>query len=352
LETQAGADLLALCQTVTEDGSISDREVEDLREWLQRNRGSDFPSIGFLSATVEEILADGKIDPWERTKLHMAVERVLPKAAREKAEEARGKVEAEELLNNPYAYFNAWRVGNILDFMVAGTRYDGRPGIIRRHANEAALVFFMRDPACQFGTTATEIRLSNGLMIGYVPGELAGDISRHLDAGGKYHAWIKLVLTEGRSPIPVIQGELLQADAPTPVALKAGHIPATGIGFTTLALLRAIASVEDLDAKGVVLQLSCIPKMLQGDLLSLSGRTVQIPDADAFVDACRDLVPCLRSVMARNREVGRALEPLLAGVQKATRSVMAQMRPQLECLREDDAAGAERLFAKMEQFTR
>lgn len=62
LETQAGMELLALCQTMTEDGSALDREISDLREWLERNRESDFPSVGFLTAAAKTILADGKVE--------------------------------------------------------------------------------------------------------------------------------------------------------------------------------------------------------------------------------------------------------------------------------------------------
>ena len=58
-----GTELLALCQTITEDGSLSESEIGQLRDWLTENRASDLPAIGFLASVVETILHDGKV--WE-----------------------------------------------------------------------------------------------------------------------------------------------------------------------------------------------------------------------------------------------------------------------------------------------
>ncbi len=40
LQTPAGAELLSLCQSITEDGRIAEAETTDLRDWLTRSRDS------------------------------------------------------------------------------------------------------------------------------------------------------------------------------------------------------------------------------------------------------------------------------------------------------------------------
>ena len=40
-KTVAGTELLALCQTITDDGQIANDEIVELRNWLHTNRDSD-----------------------------------------------------------------------------------------------------------------------------------------------------------------------------------------------------------------------------------------------------------------------------------------------------------------------
>ena len=82
LEAGVGAELLALYQTVTADGTLTDGEVAELRNWLEVNRAADLPAIAFLVATLECILADGRVTREERKELYTAVEKVLPPEAR------------------------------------------------------------------------------------------------------------------------------------------------------------------------------------------------------------------------------------------------------------------------------
>jgi hypothetical protein len=78
LETAVGIDLLALCQRVTADGSISSTEADELRRWLEESASIEMPAIGYLRGTVERILADEIITQDELRELHHAVERVMP----------------------------------------------------------------------------------------------------------------------------------------------------------------------------------------------------------------------------------------------------------------------------------
>src|SRR5687767_7675509 len=85
IQAGLGAELLVLCQSVTEDGSLSKDEILALRTWLQTNRTASLPAIDFLATTLERIIADGKVTRDEREELYRAIEFVLPPEARKGA---------------------------------------------------------------------------------------------------------------------------------------------------------------------------------------------------------------------------------------------------------------------------
>lgn len=76
--TTAAVDLIALCQTITDDGELADVEIAALQEWLRDNERVDLPAKDFLSQVVEKILADGHVTAEERDELYAAIEMVLP----------------------------------------------------------------------------------------------------------------------------------------------------------------------------------------------------------------------------------------------------------------------------------
>ena len=142
-----GAELLTLCQTVTEDGSLSNEEIAELHAWLEANRSSDLPAIGFLAATLDRILADGKVTAGECDQLYAAIEMVLPTEARRvavaqrKAVEAEQKAQAREEKQAQKQQEREERENRrpllSANFMVAGVHYEGRPDVIREHVEEA-----------------------------------------------------------------------------------------------------------------------------------------------------------------------------------------------------------------------
>lgn len=222
-ESEVGAELLSLCQAVTTDGSLSDDEVLSLREWLQEHKEEDLPAIAHLMPVVERIVADGKVTPDERRELFITVETVLPPGVRGIAKNARRTVEEKERdrlriqraleqqrqreereRNSPIEHW---------DFMVAGSRYEGRPEVIDRYARVAAPVFLVRDPGNRYSTNAAEVRTASGHQIGFVPEEDAADLAPLLDAGHSYLAQIKKILTGGRHPIPVVIADVYRKDS-------------------------------------------------------------------------------------------------------------------------------------------
>ena len=218
-----GAELLVLCQSVTEDGSLSKDEILALRAWLETNRSSDLPAIGFLATTLERIIADGRVTKEERKELYQAIEAVLPPELRKEAKQQRKAVEAEQKAKEREERESQkqeerearerQRPHCSANFMVAGVHYEGRPQVIDRFAFDGDTVFLVRDPQNRFSRHAVEVRLKNGMQIGYVPEEDAEELADFLDRGCPHRAYITKLLTWGRVPIPVVQAYIHRTEA-------------------------------------------------------------------------------------------------------------------------------------------
>jgi len=190
--------------------------------------------VALLRETVERILADGRVTSQEREDLYRAIETVLPpdirdsvrgtrlsrergvKVARLPPESAREPQSEAETRNTPV---------DVRDFMVAGVRYEGRPNIVSEFAREGDVAFLVRDRSNAFSRNAVEVRLSNGMQAGYVPEEHAVDVAPLLDAGHNHIAYVKKILTGGRTPIPVIVASLFSLDADRPDAISEHQVP-------------------------------------------------------------------------------------------------------------------------------
>jgi hypothetical protein len=215
LEAPAALDLLAMLQTITSDGKVLESEIHSLREWLHNQRGSEIPAIQHLIGVVEMVLQDGRITDQEREWLQKSIETVLPREQREiailrrrerTADEKKEKAE-EKRKSTPIADF---------DFMVAGVFYEGRQSVVSRFVKVGDIVFLLRDLKNKYSRNAVEIRLSNGLQIGYVPEKDAVWIAPILDKDGCHSATIKKILDGRRGPIPVVWGELYPTDCSLP----------------------------------------------------------------------------------------------------------------------------------------
>jgi hypothetical protein len=183
-----------------------------LREWLEEYRHADLPAHAHLATTIERIIADGRITDDERRELSLALEVVLPPDIREPIRAKRRAREAAERQQEREARqfnmpLNTW------NFMVAGVRYEGRPEVIRRYARPEAPAYLIRDRSNTYSRNAIEVRLHNGMQIGFVPEEDAIEIAPRLDEGLPHKAVITKILTGGRSPIPVVEVDLFRQGA-------------------------------------------------------------------------------------------------------------------------------------------
>jgi HIRAN domain-containing protein len=237
-QTAIGAELIELCQTVTEDGHLLDEEVTALRQWLDDNRGADLPAVAFLRQTVERILADGKVTVDERRDLYVAIETILPPDIREVVRATRRSEERawqdEKRLENEArdaerettrkaqglnAPLGTW------DFIVAGVRYENRLQVVQRFATPRDQVFLIRERDNPKSRNAIEVRLSNGMQAGYVPEVCAVQLAPFLDQGCTHNAFIKKMWASVGHLTPVVEARLYAKDANVPGAVAEASVP-------------------------------------------------------------------------------------------------------------------------------
>jgi len=222
IQAGLGAELLALCQGVTADGRLTNAELVELRNWLVANRSADLPAIGFLVTTLERILADGKVTREERKELYAAIEKVLPPEVRREAAGQRRLVEAQEKeetrrereaeKQHEREERERRRPLYSMNFMVAGVPYEGRSAIVARYVAEGDPVYLARDPDNEFSRNAVEVRIGNGMQVGFVPEDYAPDVAPLLDAGHPHEASVVKIIGY-RYTIPVVRAYVYRPDA-------------------------------------------------------------------------------------------------------------------------------------------
>jgi hypothetical protein len=205
--SRAGTELLNLCTTITEDGSLLDDEIKQLRDWLQQNQDAPIPAITFLCELVTRILSDNKVTSAERSQLNKALERVLPKELRDIAVKHRRNAELES-----WKEYLGKRPDQTFDFMVAGVLHERRAKQVKGHARTETPIYLVREPLNAYSRNAVKVVLENGAMIGYVPEEDATTLAPLLDSGYKQKAWVKKILDGRRAPIPIVVAELYSGD--------------------------------------------------------------------------------------------------------------------------------------------
>ena len=204
-ESAAGVDLLALCQRVTADGSITADEAEELMRWLRENPSADIPAISYLRGTVERIIADGKVTKEELDELHKAIERIMPPEFRIVSQRVRKDRERHDAMKRKPL---AW-----IDSMVAGVTFEGRAYVVHQHVAPGDSVFLVRDRNNRYSRAAIEVRVANGMQIGYVPDDEAQRVAPLLDQGALHIARVKLIWPGRRVDVPIIEARLYAADS-------------------------------------------------------------------------------------------------------------------------------------------
>jgi len=243
------AELLALLETITAAGAITDAGLSELQAWLDVNANSTLPAVDFLRLMLRNIFDDGNATQEERKALYQAIERVMPPESRDRARSRRlasellgkSKLREEKTARHEHEVSERQRNRPLLsaNFMVAGVKYEGRPHIIEHQLKEGQQVFFVGDPSNQYDANAIEIRLQNGSSIGYVPREYAATITPLLDTGSLQAASCVKILAGRQAPIPIIQAYIYRPDATVTGAIQTTYAQsATATGPIKLTYLQ------------------------------------------------------------------------------------------------------------------
>ena len=241
--TPTGGELVALLTELSSDGVVSRDELQQLRAWLEVDRGVDFPALSFLYETIDQISADGEITEDELDLLALAIERVLPKDVQEVA--ATKRKEARQLRR--VAQREAARQTMIAHRAEKRTVRDAaqaREGILyranfavrgafrsaaRREACERLIVgdavALEREPENAHDPNAVLVLGERDCELGYVPREEARTMAPLLDAGADGEAKIhRLWETPDGHVVPILVATLRQGSA-APRALQLGPRP-------------------------------------------------------------------------------------------------------------------------------
>jgi len=226
----AAADLVALLQTITEDGRIGNSEIKSLRNWLETNKDCGLPSVPFLTLTIDAIAADGKVTDKEREELAKAVEKVLPPELREFAKQRRRllalqkkEAAAAQAESTAAEAARTAAVGS-LDFVVAGVAYDSRAAIAAMlHAGDP--IYLIRDRGNAHSRNAIEVRDQSGRQIGFVPEADAVVLAPYLDAGYRLRTSVKHMWQGRQCLIPIVEGDVYAPENRLPGTYVAGDVP-------------------------------------------------------------------------------------------------------------------------------
>jgi hypothetical protein len=229
--TPAGGELIALLAELSADGQVTRDEMEQLRTWLELDRGVDFPACPFLYEVVDTISEDGEITEEELDRLALAIERVLPPDVRASAAlkrkehraTRRQEVAAKRAAGRAQdraARMHARELARPLhrgDFMVMGAvrSAERRDGCASLDVGEA--VVLEREPDNPHDGNAILVLAQGGSELGYVPRELARQMAPLMDAGADVEATVKKLLTTAEGyTLPVVISTLRRGDTSAP----------------------------------------------------------------------------------------------------------------------------------------
>jgi len=221
--TPEGRALIALLIELSDDGQVTREEMERLRQWLEVDRGVDFPACAFLYEVLDTIAADGEISEEELDRLALAIERVLPSDVRLAARQRRRhyretrRREKSERRAKERAELRAARLTerqrlkplHYADFVIAGAtrseeRREGCEGL-----DVGDAVTLEREPSNRHDSNAILVLSEDGSELGYVPRFEASEMAPLLDAGAEAQARVKKLLeTDDGYTLPVVISKL------------------------------------------------------------------------------------------------------------------------------------------------
>lgn len=209
-----GAELTELLVECLRDGQLVEAEVFRLAVWLDKNRNSPIPAVGFLLGMLERLGNKGATTTEGRQVVTHAAKTVLPPewfkivqqtGATRGAREA-GAAEAQQLLAQQAVDRERYRNVPLREweFIVAGCRFDNRQQAIES-IDEGDQLVPRRDRNNRFSRNAIALHHPvSGAEVGMVRDEFAQEIAPMLDAGHPLTVTVKLFREYDEFVYPVV----------------------------------------------------------------------------------------------------------------------------------------------------
>ncbi len=201
-----GAELFALCQTAATDGTLTSRELQRLRDWLDRSADVEVPARSYVCELIEHSVRTGRVAPADLQALARVLEPSFP-------QELRRHPAALRLVGSdrmPYTDDTAAeRVKNEIlasaCFMVAGCQSERRTPIVQRQARAGDPVMFVLERGAPRGTAAVTVRTAHGKALGFVPAHRAKALAPLIERGARYRAHLISVSSGVHAPVLIVQ---------------------------------------------------------------------------------------------------------------------------------------------------
>lgn len=203
LDTEAGQQLLDLTTHLAMDGELTLGEIKELGRWLRARRSNtSIAAIPYLNDIFDRITADNLIDRDELLELHLAIERVIPRASRgplveaRKARQAERKEQrrrrekeqqkAERKLQKEEDFARSMRIRHSFS-KVAGVTFpnedDTERQAILKLCTPGEDLILQNDAYQEDGVFATKILRMDGQQLGHATEYLAEKIASQLEDG-------------------------------------------------------------------------------------------------------------------------------------------------------------------------
>lgn len=210
----SGAELFSLCQTASPDGTLTRREIQLLRDWLERSEEVEVPARAYVQELIEHIVRTGRVAPADLRALARVLEPSFPRELSRRP--AALRLVGSDRMPYPDDGAAERAKNEILAsacFMVAGCRSERRTPIIPRQARAGEPVLLVLERRDRPVASAIEVRTANGKALGFVPAQRAKDLAPLLDRGARYRAHLISVSSGAHAPVLIVQAFFYRGNA-------------------------------------------------------------------------------------------------------------------------------------------
>ncbi len=239
----AGAELFSLCQTAVADGTLTRRQLELLRAWLDRSPQAEVPARTLVRELVEHVLRAGRVAPADLQALGRALEPSFPQELRRRPAALRLVGSSRMAFRDSAAERTKNQILASACFMVADCQGERKTPMSQRQAragDPVSLVIERRDASA---SDAVAVRTAHGKCLGYVPAERARELAPVLAEGARYRAYLISASSGAHVPVLIVQAFFYRGDATLGYRYSGTRriLPRRRSGFTWVLLRIAVA---------------------------------------------------------------------------------------------------------------